>query len=51
MRVNYRGILNLEKVGFYYLGNLPQYCFITLALGVILTTFHFLCNLRMSPVS
>jgi hypothetical protein len=34
MRVNYRGILNLEKVGFYYLGNLPQVnvkCFITFA--------------------
>ncbi len=33
MRVNYHGILNLEKVGFYYLGNLPWYCFITLAPG------------------
>jgi hypothetical protein len=33
MRVNYRGILNLEKVRFYFLGNLPCYCFITLAPG------------------
>jgi hypothetical protein len=31
MRVNYHGILNLEKVGFYNLGNLLRYCFITLA--------------------
>ena len=37
MRVNYRGILNLEKVGFYYLGNLPWYCFITLAPGPYVT--------------
>ncbi len=33
MRVNYGCILNLEKVGFYYLGYLPRYCFITLAPG------------------
>ncbi len=33
MRVNYQGILNLEKVGFYYLGHLPQHCFMTLAPG------------------
>jgi hypothetical protein len=51
MRVNYRSILNLEKVGFHYLGNLVRNCFITLAPGVIFKTFHFLCNLRMSPVS
>jgi hypothetical protein len=31
MRVNYCAILNLEKVEFYYLGNLPQYRFIILA--------------------
>jgi hypothetical protein len=34
MGVNFCGILNLEKVGFYYRSNLPQYCFITLAHGV-----------------
>jgi hypothetical protein len=34
MRVNYCHILNLEKVGFYYLGNLPRYWFITLAPGL-----------------
>ncbi len=34
MRVNYSGILKLEKVGFYYPGNLKKYCFITLAPGV-----------------
>ena len=33
MGVNYRGILNLKEVGFYYCGNLPQFCFITLAPG------------------
>jgi hypothetical protein len=31
MGVNYCGILNLEKVGFYYFGNLPHICFIALA--------------------
>jgi hypothetical protein len=33
MRVNELGILNIEKVGLYYLGNLPWYFFITLAPG------------------
>ncbi len=37
MRVNDCSILNLEKVGFYYLGNLPRYCFITLVPGVFST--------------
>ncbi len=32
MGVNYRGILNLEKVGVLLCSNLPQYCFVTLAL-------------------
>jgi hypothetical protein len=27
MGVNYRGILNLEKVGFYYCSNLMRYLF------------------------
>ncbi len=27
MGVNYRSIFNLEKVWFYYCGNLPQYLF------------------------
>jgi len=34
MGVNFYGILNLEKVGFYYRCNIPQRCFITLAPGV-----------------
>jgi hypothetical protein len=32
MGVKYRGILNLEKVGVLLRNNLPQYCFVTLAL-------------------
>jgi hypothetical protein len=31
MTVNYHGILTLEKVGLEVRGNLPSYCFITLA--------------------
>jgi hypothetical protein len=27
IEVNYRGISNLEKLGFYYCSNLPQYLF------------------------
>jgi hypothetical protein len=47
MRVNYCGILSLEKVGLYYLGNLTRYCFITLAPGgqnstLYLTTVHLI---------
>jgi hypothetical protein len=34
MAVNYQGILTLEKLGYNYCSNLPQYCFITLAPGV-----------------
>jgi hypothetical protein len=45
MRVNYCGILNLEKVGFYYFGNLPRYCFVTLAPGAnVIKLFSFIAD-------
>jgi hypothetical protein len=44
MRKIYRGILNLEKVWFNYLGNLPQYCFITLAPGVSVIKKFFIAD-------
>jgi hypothetical protein len=34
MAANYGGILTLEKVRLNYHGNLPRYCFITLAPGI-----------------
>jgi hypothetical protein len=45
MRVNYCGILNIDKVGFYYLGNLLQYCFVTLAPGAnVIKLFSFIAD-------
>ncbi len=37
MEVNYSGILNLEKLGFYYCGNLQQYLFYNIGPGANFT--------------